>query len=189
MKKGLFVAVALLAGATALPAQNWSPALELRPFAGASVPTGTHRDYFKDAALFGLQGAIELTPNLHMLGSFSWVDGKNKYSVTNTNVDIFQYDVGAELGAVTPLALGWELKPFLGVGAGARTYSFSSDQLSNKTCALGYGAAGSEFQISNIALRLEARENFFCYKSPIIGEKSKTRNDLGLSFGIAYHIR
>jgi hypothetical protein len=186
INKRLFLAVALCASAAALPAQT--PALELRPFGGASIPTGTQRDYFKDAAMFGIQGAIELKPALHMIGSFSWVDGKNKYSVSNLNVDIFQYDVGAELGLVTPLGASWEMKPFLGFGAGARTYRFSADQLSNKTCALGYGSVGSEFQLTKFALRLEARENVFCYKSPIIGQKSKTRNDLGLSFGIAYHV-
>ena len=186
MRKGLILAVALCASAAVLPAQT--PALELRPFGGASIPTGTQRDYFKDAAMFGLQGAIELKPALHMIGSFSWVDGKNKYSVSNINVDIFQYDVGAELGLVTSLGMGWEMKPFLGLGAGARTYRFSADQLSNKTCTLAYGSAGSEFQIQKFALRLEARENVFCYRSPIVGQKSKTRNDLGLNFGIAYHV-
>lgn len=136
-----------------------------------------------------MSAAVELKPTFHLLGSFSWTDGTNKYAVSNGNVDVFQYDAGVELGLVQPLSAGWELKPFLGLGAGARTYRFSSDQLSNKTCALGYGAAGSEFQISNVALRLEARDNLFCYRSPVVGEKSKTRNDLGLSFGIAYHIR
>ena len=189
MRKGLLLAVALSAAATALPAQTWSPALELRPFAGASIPTGTQRDFFKDAALFGLSGAIEMKPTFHVLGSFSWTDGKNKYNVSNLNVDIFSYDAGFELGAIQALTAGWEMKPFFGLGAGARSYRFSSDQLSNKTCALGYGALGSEFQISNLALRLEARENVFCYRSPVIGEKSKTRTDLGLSFGIAYHVR
>jgi len=186
MKQGLFLVVALCASAVALPAQT--PALEVRPFGGASIPTGTQRDYFKTAAQFGLQGAIEVMPAFHVLGSFSWVDGKNKYSVSNLNVDIFQYDLGTEVGLVTSIGKGWEMKPFLGLGAGGRTYRFSADQLSNKTCALAYGAVGSEFQITKLALRLEARENVFCYRSPIVGQKSKTRNDLGLSFGIAYHV-
>jgi hypothetical protein len=189
MRKGLLFAAAWSAFAVAVSAQTPIPALELRPFGGASIPTGTQRDLFKDAALFGLSGAVELTPTFHLLGSFSWADAKNKYAVSNTNVDIFQYDAGMELGLVQSLGAGWDLKPFIGAGAGARTYRFSSDQLSNKTCALAYGAAGSEFQITNIALRLEARDNVFCYRSPVVGEKSKTRNDLGLSFGIAYHIR
>ena len=189
MRKELLFAVALSAGAVALSAQTPTPALELRPFAGASIPTGTQRDLFKDAALFGVSGAVELKPTFHLLGSFSWADATNKYNVSNINVDIFQYDAGMEFGLVQSLGAGWELKPFLGLGAGARTYRFSSDQLSNKTCALAYGAAGSEFQISNIALRLEARDNVFCYRSPVVGQDSKTRNDLGLSFGIAYHIR
>jgi hypothetical protein len=189
MKKGLFLAVALSAGTGALSAQTASPALELRPFAGASIPTGTQRDLFKSAALIGIQGAVEMKPTFHLLGSFGWVDGTSKYQLGSNNVDIFQYDVGAELGMIAPLGGGWELKPFLGLGAGARTYRYSSDQLSNKTCGSAYGAAGTEFQITKIALRLEARDNVFCYRSPLVGQKSKTRNDLGLAFGLAYHIR
>ena len=189
MRKDVLFAVALSASAVTLSAQTTMPALELRPFAGASIPTGNQRDLFKDAALFGVSGAVEVKPTFHLLGSFSWADAKNKYNVSNTNVDIFQYDAGMEVGLVRPMGASWELKPFLGIGAGARTYRFSSDQLSNKTCALGYGAAGSEFQIANVALRLEARDNVFCYRSPMVGEQSKTRNDLAFSFGIAYHIR
>ena len=189
MRKGLLLAVASIVAASALPAQTWTPALELRPFGGAYVPTGTQRDYFKDASLLGLQGAIELKPSFHVVGSFSWVDGKSKYNLGKANVDIFQYDAGVELAAVKVLDRGWELKPFIGLGAGARTYQFSSDQLSNKTCSLAYGALGSELQIARIALHLEARDNVFCYRSPIVGQKSKTRNDLGLSLGMAYHIR
>ena len=121
MRKDLLFAVALSAGAGALSAQAPMPALELRPFAGASIPTGTQRDLFKDAALFGVSGAVEVKPTFHLLGSFSWADAKNKYNVSNINVDIFQYDAGMELGLVRPVGANWELKPFLGLGAGART--------------------------------------------------------------------
>jgi hypothetical protein len=48
---------------------------------------------------------------------------------------------------------------------------------------------GTEFQIARTALRLEARDNVFRYRSPISGVSSKTRNDVGLSFGVAYHLR
>jgi hypothetical protein len=178
----------LLAGAMTLPAQTPMPRPEIRPFVGAYVPTGTQRELFKDATLFGVQGALELKPTVHMLGTFSWVPGHDKYPGFDENVSIFAYDVGAEFGLVRPLNEGWEFKPFIGFGAGARTYAYKADGLPNRTCAAGYGALGSEFQLKQVALRLEARDNVYCFKSPISGVQSKTRNDVGLVFGLAYHI-
>jgi hypothetical protein len=184
------MAIAMLAtAAMALPAQTsaWKP--ELRPFLGASVPTGGQRDLFKDAAMFGVQGALELRPTFHVLGTFSWVPAQNKYAAGDDNVSIFAYDAGIEKGLVQPLRSGWELRPFFGVGAGARTYSYASPALRDQTCVGGYGALGSELQLRRVALRLEARDNVFCYKSPVGGVESKTRSDFGFALGFAYHFR
>lgn len=117
------------------------------------------------------------------------VPAHNKYSGFDENVSIFAYDVGTELGMVQTLGAGWELRPFVGLGVGARTYAYKANGLSDRTCAAGYGALGSEFQFDKLALRLEARDNVFCYRSPIAGVASKTRNDVGLAFGFAYHFR
>jgi hypothetical protein len=188
MRKTDLVLGMLLAGAMALPSQTPMPRPEIRPFVGAFVPTGPQRDLFEDAALMGIQGALELKPTLHVLGTFSWVPGHNKYRGFHEDVSIFAYDVGAEVGLVRPLGGGWQFKPFVGLGAGARTYAFKADALADKTCLSGYGALGSEFQFDRLALRVEARDNVFCYKSPIVGVQSKTRNDVGLALGFAYHV-
>jgi Outer membrane protein beta-barrel domain len=179
----------LVAGATALSAQAPQPALELRPFVGAYIPTGAQRDLFRDAPMFGVQAAVEIKEYLHVLGSFAWAPDENKYQVTGDNVGIYQYDVGAELGFVQALGANWQLKPFIGVGGGARTYDFEARSLPTKTCAAGYGAIGTEFQVGRTALRLEARDYVFCYRSPIAGVDSKTRNDVRLAAGVAYHFR
>ena len=71
-------------------------------------------------------------------------------------MNIWQYDAGAEMALVQPAGLGWTIKPFLGLGAGARTYNYASRALKDATCTAAYGAAGSEFQYSLFALRLEA---------------------------------
>ena len=184
------MAIAMLAtGALTLPAQApvWKP--ELRPFIGASVPTGGQRDLFKDAALVGLQGAFELRPTTHVLGTLSWTPAHNRYVAADENVSIFAYDVGIEKGLVKPFASGWELRPFFGVGAGARTYAFKSRALKDQTCVAGYGALGTELQLRRVAMRLEARDNLYCYKSPIGGIESKTRSDFAFALGLAYHFR
>ena len=189
MKRILALALALGLVTTALPAQTRKVKPEIRPFAGAIIPTGQQRNLFMDAPLFGVSAALELKPQLHLLGTFAWVPAQDKYGFAQNNVNIYQYTVGAELGFVQPLAGRWELRPFAGLGVGGRSYAFQGIGLTNKTCFAGYGAVGTEFQIARTALRLEARDNMFCYRSPIAGISSKTRNDVGLSLGVAYHLR
>jgi Outer membrane protein beta-barrel domain len=189
MNKAAVVVAALVAGATALTAQSPTIKPEIRPFAGAIIPTGDQRTLFQDAPMVGVSAAVELKPSLHVLGTFAWVAAQNKYAVAQDNVNIFQYNVGVELGFVKPLAGNWELRPFAGVGFGGRTYAFQGIGLTDKTSFAGYGALGTEFQVARTALRLEARDNVFWYRSPVSGVSSKTRNDIGLSLGVAYHLR
>lgn len=189
MRRTMLLSTALLAGATVLQAQEPGAKAEIRPFMGASIPTGTQRDLFNDAPIFGLQGAVELKPSFHLVGTFGWVPGQNEYVLTRDKVNIFQYDVGVELSLVRPLGQRWLFRPYLGIGGGARTYAYEADQLGDKTCAAGYGALGTEFQLGRTALRVEGRDDVFCFKSPIAGKDSKTRNDVRLTAGVAYHFR
>ena len=189
MTRSAIMVAALFASATALSAQATKIKPEIRPFAGAIIPTGDQRNLFMDAPMAGISTALELKPSVHVLASFTWVAAQNKYPVSQNNVNIYQYSVGAELGFVKPLGYRWELRPFAGLGVGGRTYAFQGLGLTDKTCFAGYGALGTEFQIARTALRLEARHNLFCYRSPVPGVKSQTRSDIGLSLGIAYHLR
>ena len=189
MRRTIMVLAVLVTGSSTLPGQapTWKP--ELRPFVGASVPTGGQRDLFKDAAMFGVQGALELRPTFHVLGTLNWVPAHNRYAGADENVSIFAYDVGIEKGLVRPLVNGWELRPFFGVGAGARTYAYKSSSLKDQTCVAGYGALGTELQLRRVALRLEGRDNLYCFKSPVGGVESVTRSDFGFALGLAYHFR
>jgi hypothetical protein len=189
MKRITIVLGALVVGAFAGPARAQLGTPELRPFVGAYIPTGAQRDLFNDATLFGIQGALELKPTFHLLGTFSWAPVHNKYTGFDENVSIFAYDVGTELGTSRSLGSGWEFKPFVGLGVGARSYVFKASGLSDQTCGAAYGALGSEFQLDKVALRFEARDNVFCYRSPTAAVTSKTRNDIGLALGFAYHFR
>jgi hypothetical protein len=179
----------LLGSAATLSAQERSPRPELRPFVGVHFPTGDQRSLFNDAVMLGAQGALELRPTFHVLATFGWVHGKNKYAVANDNVNLFAYDMGVEWNMIRAIEPNWQLSPFLGIGAGGRTYSFRAPTLATRTCAAAYGALGTELQVRRVAFRVEARDNVFCYRAPIAGDESRTRNDVGLTFGIAYHFR
>jgi hypothetical protein len=188
MRKVLLIS-GLMLTASALGAQNGTrgPQAEIRPFVGAYIPTGGLRDRFETATMVGAQGALELSQNLHVLGTLAWTDGHNKFGLNINGTHIWQYDIGGEFNLVEPLGGGWMLRPFAGLGAGFRTYDFKGD-LETKSCSAGYGALGSELQKGAVAFRLEARDYALCYQSPVTGKKS-TRSDLGISFGIAYHVR
>jgi hypothetical protein len=188
MRKAVIV-LALLAGVSTASAQiPTTPALEIRPVAGGFLPTGDQQDLFKSAALFGMQLAYELKPTLHVGGSFFWSPGQGKFITGNNDVNVFQYDVGAELNGVYELNPNWQLKPLLGLGLGARTYDYHAGSLGVQTCLAGYGAIGTELQYRATAFRLEARNYVFCYDDPVLNDQD-TRNEIGLTFGVAYHIR
>ena len=189
MKKLTVMIVALAATAIAAKAQEPGLKPEIRPFVGMYVPTGDQRDLFENAPMYGVQAALEFRPTFHMLGTFGWVPGQTKYAAASDQVSIFQYDVGFEFDMVQSLGESWLFKPFVGLGGGARTYLYDADNLKNQTCAAGYFALGTEFQYNRTAIRFEGRDNVFCYKSALPNIDSKTRNDVGLSLGIAYHFR
>jgi hypothetical protein len=189
MRTRILAAALALAG-SALGAQPTATPLtpEVRPFVGAYVPTGAMRDDFKAATLLGAQFALELNRNLHVLGSAAWVHGHNKFGFASDRTNLWQYDLGAEANLVRPVATNWLFRPFVGLGAGARTYDYRAEGVKTRTCTAGYGAVGSEFETGAVALRVEARDYLSCFKSPVTG-RNRTRNDLGLSIGVAYHVR
>jgi hypothetical protein len=190
MKKLASVALALATATVAVSASAQEPAVrpELRPFVGMYIPTGAQRDLFDDAAMFGLQGALEVKPAFHLLGAFAWTPGQSKYQAGN-DVQILQYDVGMEFNLIRELGDSWLFKPFIGFGGGARSYLYEAGVLNDQTFAVGYGTLGMEFQLARTAIRLESRGNIFNFESPIPGIDNKTRKDVGLTLGLAYHFK
>ena len=180
----------LVAGVPVLGAQETerSRRPEIRPFVGAYIPTGAMRDNFKTATMLGAQVGVELSQNFHVLASTAWTHGHNKFNVGSDRTNIWQYDAGVEANLYRPLASGWVFRPFMGAGAGARSYDYRVEGVKTRTCTAGYGSVGSELQSGPVAIRLEARDYLTCFRSPVTG-KSNTRNDVGVTFGVAYHVR
>jgi hypothetical protein len=177
------------ASSIALGQPTTFPRPELRPFAGVLIPTGDLRNDFKAATMLGGQAALEMTSNVHLLGSFAWTHGHTKFAGFSDDLTyIYQYDAGVELNLVRPLGSDWLFRPFTGVGGGARTYDYKANGVGSKTCTSGYGTLGAEFQRRSVAIRLEGRNFLTCFQSPLSGTK-KTRNDIGISLGLAYHLK
>ena len=182
------VGIAMVAGQAAAQ-EGVGRRIEVRPFVGAYVPTGDQRDELKDAFAVGTTLAFRATPALSIVGSFGWSpseaknDGGEAAADSAAELDLFQYDLGLELGRDFALgASAWTWRPFVGIGAGARTYSYRDLDVDAETDFAGYGAAGVQFDAGRFGLRLEARD----YLSSFDGldgklSDSSTRNDLFLT--------
>ena len=162
---------------------------EIRPFAGVFVPTGSQRDVLDDAGFTGLQLGFEVHPNVTLVGSFGWAPSEDVTRSSANKVDIYQYDVGAELGTTRQLGSVWSIRPFVGLGAGARTYSYRDLELDTQTNFAGYGALGTEFRVGRMAIRIEGRDYVSAFEGLDGLERSSTRNDLSFAAGITYHFR
>jgi hypothetical protein len=182
------VVAALLAGPASAQLSQTEMAFEIRPAAGIFVPTGGMRDDLAAAALLGFQTGFEVNSNMHlMLGGF-WSQTKARFpSFSVKGTDVWQFDAGVEGNLITPMGRGWLFRPFAGVGGGMRVYDYEAPNIGSRTCAMGYGSLGLEFQRNVGALRVEGRDNVSCFKSPVSGSY-KTRNDLGFTLGFVYHV-
>jgi hypothetical protein len=157
--------------------------VEIRPYVGAYIPTGDQRDLFKDAILAGAQGSYRFTPSIALTATVGWSPTEDP---TNETVDLWQYDIGAELRAPSWLqGESWDFSPFVGLGVGGRTYDYRDlDNVDAKTNFAGYGALGGEFGFGQFGLRIEGRDYISRFE-PLIGTgEAKTRNDISVAAGL-----
>jgi len=190
-----FAAVAAFAfaafGATNADAQDITPvrrgAFELRPYVGAYIPTGEQRDLLKDAVLVGAQASYSLIPQLALTGTFGWSPSRDRITIGDETLDLFQYDLGIEGRLPSWYRSGtgaWSFTPFAGLGIGGRTYQYRDLDVDSKTNVAGYGALGGEVGFGRVGLRLEARDYVSRFKPLTDDGDAKTRNDVTLAAGL-----
>jgi hypothetical protein len=190
MRTTLALTTLLVVGASVLPGQErrrW-PESEVRPYVGAFVPVGSQRDDFEPATTVGVQVAIEMTPNVHAVANLAWSGARNRFAFLDDDTDIWQYDLGVEANLVRRLSPDWLFRPFIGAGAGGRTYAYDAPDVGRHSGLGAYGALGGEVQVGRVALRAEARDYVTSFESPTTGNRT-TRSDVGMSIGVAYHFR
>ena len=182
------VVVALFAVAsTSVVAGAQQPLLkhyEVRSFVGGFVPTGSHGNTLKNGTTMGLQGAYNFNRYLSAVGTFAYSTSKEKETFANDDVDVFQYDIGAEAGLDKQLTGALTLRPFLGIGMGGRAYDYNDRQTDAQYNVAGYGAGGAELRMGRYGWRIEVRDYVSGYKG-LNGEldSRQTRNDLSISSG------
>jgi len=172
--------------------------LEVRPVVGAFIPTGDQRDLLKDAVLVGGEVGWHFARSFALVGSFGWAPTKDKttaltgstlFTGREEKVDLYQYDLGLEWRLPYSIQTAWAVRPYLGAGAGGRTYSYRDVTSSSQTDFLGYGKIGVDVAPSTglLGLRFEARDNLTRFEG-LRGElaDATTRNDVQLTGGLTF---
>ncbi len=191
------VAIAAFAALTAQPALAAQPAVaadaqqnhsfHVAPFVGGFVPTGSQRDVLKDSVFTGITASYDVLPYLAVVGSFGWAPTKVK-NLANSQLDMYQYDLGVQGQYAFNPGAGLTLTPFVGVGVGARTYSFRHLSASSETDFTGYVSAGATLQYSVFTVSATARDYVSHYEGLGLTSANATRNDLGFlgSVGVRF---
>jgi hypothetical protein len=165
--------------ASAQQSRSQGKSWELRVTSGAFVPTGNQRNFLKDAQLTAAQLSWVVRPSLAVTGTFGWARSRDIASVSTPKLDVFTSDLGIEARPAQWLAgHAVTFSPFVGLGAGARSYNYRKLDVDATNNLAGYAAAGGELGMGRVGIRLEVRDYATGFR-PLVGAgKSDRRNDV-----------
>jgi hypothetical protein len=152
---------------------------------GAIVPTGVQRDAIKRGNLTAVQLTYVARPTLAITSTFGWARSRDIATAGDPKLDVFTYDVGAEIRAPRWLAgRAMTFSPFAGVGAGGRSYNYRKIDVAATHNVAAYASAGGELSYGRLRLRLEARDYVTGFK-PLDGVgAARTGNDIVVMAGL-----
>ena len=178
----MVAACALLALSNVSANAQMIPAFEIRPMAGAYLPLGQQKSFVNNATMLGAQASWLMTPSWALTGSLGWTRNEDRaLSPATQKLDMYQYDAGLEARINPSIGEAWSFAPFLGVGAGARTYDYKEVSAESQTYFAGYGAVGGELAYKAVGVRLELRDYLSRYRPDFGTGALDYRNDLTLS--------
>ena len=184
----------LFLGAVAAPARAQvepahRPHWEFIVSSGKTLPTGEQRAHIRRGNLTVAQLSYAFAPAFAVTGSIGWTRTRDIARAGDPKVDMFTYDVGGELRAdrIAQSAL-FTLTPFVGAGAGGRSYTYRRDGLGASHGAAAYGSAGGELGIgSRVRVRLEVRD--YVTRTEAAGGTGAARNDVSVMAGLRLKVR
>ena len=164
--------------------------LEFRIASGGLVATGDQRNSLKNAQATAAQLSWVLRPSLAITGTFGWARSRDVATIGSPKLDVFSSDLGLE---ARPLAWGngsaVSFSPFVGVGAGARSYNYRKLDVDATHNVAGYASVGGELGIRRVGVRLEVRDYATGFK-PLVGTgESELRNDVVMMVGLRFNRR
>jgi hypothetical protein len=184
----LALAAAFLAGTARAQTSAQQPSVlsrfEFVVSSGALLPTGDQRDALKRAKMTIAQLSYAVRPYLAVTTSMGWARSRDVATTNAPKLDVFTYDVGAELRADRWLSgKALTFTPFAGAGAGGRSYNYRSLDVDAAHNLAAYGSAGGELGYRRIRFRVEARDYVTGFK-PLIGNgTAERRNDVSVMAG------
>ena len=157
---------------------------------GAIVPTGHQRDAIKRGNLTAAQLSWVVRPALAVIATAGWARSRDIAAAGDPKLDVFTYDLGAELRAKRWSARdAITFRPFAGVGAGGRSYNYRSLDVNATHNVAAYGSAGGELGIRRVRVRIEARDYVAGFK-PLDGlGAARTGNDVVVTAGLRFVTR
>jgi len=167
--------------AVAEPKSHW----ELLIPSGTMVPTGTQRDAIKRGNISAVQLTFVGRPSFGFTSTFGWARSRDIATAGNPKLDVFTYDIGAEVRAPRWLdGKGMTFSPFAGAGAGGRSYNYRKLDV-DATHNLGaYATVGGELGVRRARVRLEVRDYATGFK-PLTGQgTTRTGNDVVVMAGL-----
>jgi hypothetical protein len=161
---------------------------ELRVTSGAFVPTGNQRNSLEDAHVTAAQLSWVLRPSLAITGTFAWARSRDLRSVDTPKLDVFTSDLGVEARRGRWFAdRAVTFSPFLGLGAGARSYNYRKLDVDATNNLAGYASAGGELGIGRVGVRLEVRDYVTGFKPLVGGGPADTRNDVVIMAALRFN--
>jgi hypothetical protein len=191
---GALVAASTQAAAAQIGEAAQTPATparwELIVPGGQLIPTGDHRDAIQRGGLTAAQLSYVPRPSLAFTATFAWARSRDVAGVDRPKLDVFMYDIGAEVRAPRWIGSGaFTFSPFAGVGGGARSYNYRSLHVDATHNLAAYASAGGEIGMGRVHLRVEARDYVAGFAS-LDGEGAgDTRNDVALLIGLRFGTR
>lgn len=184
----LLASTSQVAAAQSPPAgrSNW----EFTVPSGVLAPMGPQRAAIQRGNLTAAQLMYVVRPAVALTATVGWARSRDLASPGETRLDVFAYDVGAEvrtprLGAARALSF----RPFVGLGAGARSYDHRGRDTGTAHNLAAYGSAGGELGLGRVRLRLEARDYVTGFK-PLDGVGgSDARNEFVAMAGLRFVAR
>jgi hypothetical protein len=152
---------------------------------GTLVPTGEQRDAIKRGNLSAIQLTFVARPTVAIISTFGWARSRDIVTSGDPKLDVFTYDVGAELRAPRWIA-GKTLtfSPFAGVGAGGRSYNHRTLDVDATHNLAAYGSVGGELGYRRIRLRIEARDYVSGFEPLVGGGATRSGNDVVVMVGL-----
>jgi hypothetical protein len=151
---------------------------------GALLPTGDQRDALRNARMNLAQLSYAVRPYLALTSSMGWARSRDIATAGAPKLDVFTYDVGAELRADRWLSgRALTFTPFAGAGAGGRSYDYRKGNADATHNMAAFASAGAELGYRRIRFRVEARDYVTGFKPLLTNGVSVRRNDVSVMGG------